>query len=324
MHNSCKIINTLKSSPGYVSGEAISRELNISRAGIWKHIKELRQEGYTIEARPRRGYNLVAVPDKLYPAEIQFGLRTACLGRRIVHVEQTDSTQQLALRLCLEGAQEGTLVCAESQTSGKGRLGRVWASPRGQGIYMSLILRPSMPLTNLAPVTLLSAVAMCEAVRSMTDLKVQIKWPNDLLLNKKKIAGILTELQAEMDHVKFVIVGMGLNVNTPARYLPEQATSLRQESKTKWSRLDLMKAILERYEYWYDNFKSQGAAPVLRRWRKYSSTTGKQVTLSDQYGRVEGEAIDIDEWGGLIIRTATGVVVKRMSGDIVAEALIKT
>src|SRR3989338_3167992 len=233
-----RIIHYLKTAEGYLSGEEISRHLKISRAGIWKYMQELRRAGYEIIAVPHLGYRLLSSPDKLIPAEIQSGLKTKILGQRVEYFDSIASTMDAAFQLGVEGAAEGTVVCAESQTKGKGRLGRSWVSPKAKGIYMSVILRPSLPPTDVAQLTLLSAVALCEAIERCCQIPVKIKWPNDILVGNRKIAGILTELSAEMDRVRFVAIGIGVNVNTTASQLPPQATSVKIEADRKSTRLN--------------------------------------------------------------------------------------
>lgn len=312
-----KILHYLKTAEGYFSGEEISRHLKISRAGIWKYMQELRQDGYEIAAVPHLGYRLISCPDKLIPVEIQHGLGTKILGRNIEHYDSIPSTMDAAFQMGMAGAGEGTVVCAEHQSKGKGRLGRNWLSPKGKGIYMSVLLRPKMAPTEAARLTLLSAVAVCEALQRQCQIKADIKWPNDVLVRDKKVAGILTELNAEMDRVRFVVVGIGVNVNTPFTQLPSTATSLRQESGRKISRIELLQEILRSLERWYKGLTDQGFASAMARWKELSSTLGQQVRVADQSGHVEGKAVDIDEYGGLVIRASTGLTVRRMTGDVV-------
>ncbi len=312
-----KIIQFLKESKGYISGEEMSRRLKISRSAIWKHIEELRKDGYGISAVKPLGYCLDSFPDKLFPEEIQNGLKSRFIGKKIYYYDSVDSTMDIAFRLGLEKALEGSVVCAEVQKKGKGRLDRAWDSPKGKGIYMSIILRPKLSLMDTAKLTLLSAVAVCEAIRKMTGVLVNIKWPNDILFENKKMAGILTELNAETDSVKFIVIGMGINVNTSLKVLPENATSLKQEAGKKISRVQLMQEILYYLEQWYENMQSNGFTPMMEQWKKWSCTLGRQVSLSNAGGDIEGEALDIDEYGGLVIRTKQGDLVKRMSGDVV-------
>jgi len=312
-----KIICFLKEAEGYLSGEEISRHLKISRAGIWKYIQELRKEGYDIVAVPHLGYRLISCPDKLLPAEIQSGLGTQILGKDIRYFDSVTSTMDVAFQLGFEGADEGTVVCAESQTKGKGRLGRHWTSPKGKGIYMSVILRPSLAPADVAQLTLLSAVAVCEAVGKFCGIPAKIKWPNDILVNNKKLAGILTELSAETDRVRFVAIGLGINVNTPLSQLPANATSIKDETGRKIFRVPLVQEILRSLEKWYGNLNTKGFISVVDRWKEMSATLGKKIRLVDSNGDIEGEAVDLDEYGGLVIRNDTGLTVRRMSGDVV-------
>lgn len=312
-----KIINFLKKAEGYLSGEEISRDLKISRAGIWKYMQELRREGYDIVAVPHLGYRLMSCPDKLLPSEIQSGLQTKILGKDIKYYDSIASTMDVAFQLGVEGAAEGTVVCAESQSKGKGRLGRSWTSPKGKGIYMSVILRPSLAPADAAKLTLLSAVAACEAIKNLANVQAKIKWPNDILVGNKKIAGILTELSAEMDRVRFVVIGIGINVNTSISQLPLNATSIKNETGQKSSRIKLVQEILQSLEKWYESLNAQGFSPVIMQWKKLSSTLGQHVRVANLSGDIEGEAIDLDEHGGLIIQGSNGVTVKRMTGDVI-------
>ena len=312
-----QIIHFLKKSDGYLSGEEISRQLNISRAGIWKYMQELRNDGYDIVAVPHLGYRLVSSPDKLIPREIQFDLLAKILGKKIISYESVNSTMDIAFRLGFEGAEEGTVVCAEAQAKGRGRLGRNWTSPKGKGIYFSVILRPRLSPSEVAQLTLLAAVAVSEAIQKVAGITAMIKWPNDLILNGKKLAGILTEMSADMDRVRFVVIGIGINVNTPASLLPPQATSLKQEAGRPFSRVALLQEVLMSVERWYQRLKAEGFSPITQRWKELSLTLGKRIRIVDPNGDVEGQAMDLDKDGGLIIRRDSGMIVKRLTGDVV-------
>ena len=312
-----QIVHFLKKAEGYISGEEISRQLKLSRAAIWKNIEELRGDGYEIEAVPHRGYRLVACADKLFPHEIQFNLGTKVLGKQVIHHDSISSTMDEAFELGVKGAAEGTVVCAENQTKGRGRLGRNWVSPKGKGIYLSLILRPLLTPTEVAQLTLLSAVAVSEAVKKICGVTTSIKWPNDLLINNKKVAGILMESSSQMDNVRFVVLGIGLNVNTTLSHLPPHSTSLKQETGKQISRVVLIQEILRHLEKWYDILKIKGFAPVLTKWKELSSTLGRRVRIVDSSGELEGEAIGLDAQGGLMIRSESGIAVKRMTGDVI-------
>ena len=312
-----QILDFLRKNDGYLSGEELSRQLKISRAAVWKNIEELRKEGYDIAAVPHLGYRLTSVPDKLFPQEIQYHLKTKQLGKNIVYFETIPTTMDHAFQLGVQGAEEGTVVCAETQTKGRGRLGRSWNSPKGKGIYMSVILRPAFSPSEVAQFTLLAAVAVREAIAKVSGVQAQIKWPNDLLVNQKKLAGILTEMSAEADRVRFIVIGIGVNVNTLLSHLPEEATSLKELTGKSISRLDLVREILISLEKWYEHLKAKGFSEIMAEWKKFSCTLGNRIRIMDMDGQVEGEAVDLDEYGGLVIRRDNGVMVKRMSGDVV-------
>ncbi|HOW35248.1 MAG TPA: biotin--[acetyl-CoA-carboxylase] ligase [Candidatus Omnitrophota bacterium] len=312
-----KIIDFLKKADGFISGEDISGALNISRAAIWKYIQELKKEGYEIVAVPHLGYRLESSPDKLFPHEIQFGLSTKVVGKKIVAYDSLDSTMDIAFDLGMHNAPEGTVVLAEGQSRGRGRLGRNWSSPKGKGIYLSIILRPLSSPSEVSRLTLLTAVAVSEAIKQVTGVSALIKWPNDLLVDDKKIAGILTELNAEVDRVKFVVIGIGINVNTRPDALPEGATSLRGILQGPVSRVELTKEILRQVERRYGELNKHGFAAIAQCWKGLSVTLNKRIKITDPGGMIEGVAVDIDKDGGLLIRKDSGVVVKKTAGDVV-------
>jgi len=311
------ILFLLPSEKKYISGEEISQKLSISRAAVWKHINELRRLGYKIEAVSHLGYRLKSSADKLFDFEIKRGLKTTVIGQKIFYKEIVSSTMDEAFQLALQGEKEGTVICAEKQTKGRGRMGRVWESPKSKGIYLSVILRPSLAPSDIARLTLLAGVAVCEAINEVADVNAQIKWPNDVLIKGKKVAGILTELNAEMERVRFCIIGLGVNVNTPLGSVFKNATSLRIETQKKCSRVQLTQEILKKLDAWYIVLKKEGFSPIINRWKALSSTLGRNIHLKDQNNDVEGKAVDLDEYGGLMIKTKSGVVVKRMSGDVI-------
>jgi BirA family biotin operon repressor/biotin-[acetyl-CoA-carboxylase] ligase len=312
-----KIVRSLKSHEGYLSGEDISRALNISRAAIWKYMDQLRDLGYEIEAFPHRGYRLVSSPDTLLRSEVQCGLGTRKFGCDVHHYDSLGSTMDEAFRLGLADAPEGAVVVAESQTKGRGRMGRHWSSPKGKGIYFSLILRPKLPPSQAAMLTLAAAVAVSESVEKIfPDVKARIKWPNDLLVGGKKLCGILTELRAETDRVQFIVVGVGLNVNTKQTQLLPEATSLRVETGSKCSRLVLFQEILRDLEQRYTSFLKEGSSSVVADWKARSATLGCKVRFVDRGENRVGVAEDLADDGGLLIRMPDGKIIKRVAGDI--------
>ena len=311
-----RIIQFLKESDGYISGEEISQRLKMSRAAIWKYMQELRAQGYEIAAVPHLGYQLVTCPDKFLSYEIQFGLNTKIMGKKVIVMDTVSSTMDEAFRLGNENCDEGTVVCAEAQSKGRGRLGRIWTSPKGKGLYFSLVLRPSLPLNLLAQLTLMSAVALAEAIESVSALKPLIKWPNDILLENEKLAGILTELRAESDQVQFVIVGIGLNINTSAQHLPLGASSLKVAAGHSFDRTEVFQAVLRSLEKGYLKLLNRGFSQIMEDWKKRSATLNKRVRITDSSGIIEGQAIDLDEDGALLIRKDNGLVVKKSAGDV--------
>lgn len=301
-----RILELLRRQEGFLSGEDIGRELSITRAAVWKGIKKLREEGYEIEAVTNRGYRLTN-PETMYnKRELEQGLKTKTMGQTIYFYEETDTTNNRARELALEGAPEGTLVVAEKQTAGRGRRGKVWESPLGTGIWMSLVLRPQIAPTEASVLTLLCGLATAEAIEAETGLSAGIKWPNDILINGKKAVGILTEMDCEMSEVHFVIPGIGINVNT-ASFPPEIAdiaTSLYLECGKTVSRRRLVHKVLERLEEHYETFLRTGSfAAMLEDYRKHCITLGKEVHV---LGREPffAEALDITPEGELLVRRA--------------------
>lgn len=312
-----KILALLRDATTYVSGEEISRQLGISRSAIWKHIQELRQQGYEIIAVPHLGYELASIPDRLLPGEISSGLNTKIIGREIHYYEMIPSTMDIAMDFGMKGCRDGMVVCTEGQYKGRGRLSRFWSSPKNRGIYLSIILKPKISPIESPKLTLLSAVGVCQAIRKATKLDCFIKWPNDLIINNKKVGGILTEMNAEMDAVKFVIIGIGINVNTPESLLPAKATSLRERLGERVSRIELTKQILRDIEKEYILFQKEGFKSIIEKWKKFSTTLGHRVKVQFHKEHVEGEALDIDNDGALLIRRDSGFVERITAGDIV-------
>jgi BirA family biotin operon repressor/biotin-[acetyl-CoA-carboxylase] ligase len=293
----------------YISGEELSNRLQVSRTTVWKYIGGLRDEGYVIESSPRLGYRLMAVPDLLLPLEIKEGLKTSLLGQRVEYYCATESTNRRARELAAAGAAEGTLVVAETQSAGRGRLGRSWLSPAG-GIWFSLILRPQLPPYKAQLITLLAAVAAAEATGTVAGFTPGIKWPNDLLINGRKLAGILTEVSAEMEQVNYLVLGLGFNANMPISAfgeLGESATSVLAETAAPVSRVAWVQEFLHIFETGYLDAKRRGFDDVLNRWRRYSITLGQNVQVNLGSRRVMGLAVDIDEQGALLVRTRDGI-----------------
>ena len=346
-----KILDFLKRKEGYTSGDQLASRLGITRQALWKHIRELKTRGYDIVAVPHLGYRLISAPDRLFSFEVTQGLDTRFIGRKIYYFDSLSSTMNIAMQLGLKGDPSGTVVLAESQTRGRGRLGRQWLSPKYKGIYLSLILRPKILPAGASIFTLLAAVSVCEAIKETVGLETRIKWPNDIFVGNKKLGGILTELNAEMDKINFVIIGIGLNVNndkktliststslsadgerpsTPLRTALSKrsesngrsrtissATSLKEQKKENINRITLVQEILRRIETNYSLLENNGAEPIIEKWRQHNITLGKRVKVYCQKEHIEGEAQDIDKDGGLLIRNDSGLTQKVMAGDVV-------
>lgn len=312
-----KIIDFLKRKADYVSGDSMSQRLGITRQALWKHIQELKEIGYDIVAVPHLGYRLLSSPDRLFPSEISRQLNTKFIGKKIYYFDVVSSTMDIAIQLGMKDSPEGTLVLAEAQTKGRGRLGRSWFSPKYKGIYLSLILKPKILPNQASILTLLSAVSICEAIKKITGLDTQIKWPNDILIHNKKLGGILTELNAEMDEIRFVIIGVGLNVNNDTKTIPAAATSLKNEKKENISRIELLQEILRKIEVNYLIFQKKGSRLIIEKWKDYNITLGRRVKVLSHREHTEGEAVDIDCDGGLLVRKDSGLTQKVTTGDVI-------
>jgi BirA family transcriptional regulator, biotin operon repressor / biotin---[acetyl-CoA-carboxylase] ligase len=315
-----RILEMLRHQEAPLSGAEMSKTLGISRSAVWKHIKTLRREGYRIEAKPASGYRLVGVPSHPTPWEIQAGLGTAHIGKRIYTFSQASSTNEVAFRLALKGAEEGEVVLAESQTEGKGRMGRPWESPAGLNIYLSIILRPRIVPSKTPLITLMAAVACAEAMDEVAGLLPAIKWPNDLLLERKKLGGILTEADMELDRINFVVVGIGINVNMTRSSFPssikDTATSLQEALGREISRIALTQAILRHMEQWYQRLGQGRGEEITRRWKELALIEGQQIEVTSLGEVVRGTALDIDEDGALLVQTDNTTIRRIVAGDV--------
>ncbi|MFA5148319.1 MAG: biotin--[acetyl-CoA-carboxylase] ligase [Candidatus Omnitrophota bacterium] len=312
-----KILNMFRSSNGeFISGEEISEKLGITRAAVWKHIEQLRKDGYEITGEPHVGYRLVGTPDKLIPEEVSHKLGTKVIGRKIYSYESTDSTNDVAHRLAQSGSPEGTVVFSEGQSKGRGRMGRHWVSPKGKGIYFSFILRPDVSPAEAPKITLMSAVAVALAIREVTHLGALIKWPNDIMINNRKAVGILTEMSAEVNTVRYIVLGIGINVNTSKSDLPKEATSLRAEAGDEISRVELAQEVLRELDRQYRAFNDKGFNKIIDEWKGLSHTLGGEVKITCQHRKIEGTAVDLDSSGALVVRLDNGFTEHVTAGDV--------
>lgn len=309
-----------QSSEGYLSGEEICRDLGISRTAVWKQIRQLRDLGYEIEAVPSKGYSLRSSPDTLIPSEVKAGLETVSVGRDIVFFEKTDSTNLQARALAEQGAAEGLVVIADQQSEGKGRMGRFWVSPPRVNLYLSVLLRPAIELQNVTQITFLSAVAVAEAIEASGSFKPQLKWPNDVLLNGKKVAGLLNELNAETEQLHFLILGIGVNLNMTNDQFPSNlrapATSLLIEGSREVSRLVFVRTLLEHIDRLYRLYLAEGFSPILQAWEKRCRMIGRKVEVDFQHSRLVGTVKGLDEAGALMLSLANGAEERILAGDV--------
>ncbi len=314
------VLLALKDNPDlWVSGAGLSKDFNVSRTAVWKQIKSLINDGYEIESSPKKGYRLHTPPDLLISDEICPGLATNTFGRtHYIYFPETDSTNNQARILASQGYPEGTVVVAEMQTAGRGRRGRSWHSP-GQGIYMSIILRPTLPLAEISRISVLTAVAISETLGEF-NLQPQIKWPNDVLINGRKIAGILSEAVTDMDGIEYIIVGIGLNINNHLQDFPADLrlapTSILAENKLPVSRSRILQRLLWHLEIHYQSLLAGRFVPTLDKAKALSIVLGQEVCIAAVNGAIVGTAIDIDDNGYLLLRDQQGKIHKVLSGEI--------
>lgn len=305
---------------GVVSGEELSALLGVSRTAVWKQIKSLKELGYRIEAVPAAGYRLLAVPDLLMPAEIAAGLAAETIGRQIVTFRETESTNESAFRMAEEGAPEGMVVFAEAQSRGKGRLGRRWESPPGVNLYCSVVLRPPLLPVQAVQLTFLSAVAVARAIERTTPLRPTIKWPNDVLIDGRKVAGLLNEMSAETDTVNFVILGIGVNVNMERHQFPadlrQPATSLLLAGGEAVDRIAFARRLLAEVDELYTAFRRDGYGAVRQEWLARCAMIDRRVRVTMSGGSMEGVVTGIDEYGALLLRADRGGVERVLAGDV--------
>jgi BirA family biotin operon repressor/biotin-[acetyl-CoA-carboxylase] ligase len=316
-----EILQLLRGSPSaFLSGEEISRRLKVSRTAVWKRMKRLRTLGYEIEASTRSGYRLIQSPDLLTPSEIKPILKTKWVGKAIRHFHTLDSTNSKAYQLALNGAEEGEVVISESQEKGRGRLGREWFSPPFLNLYLSVILRPKISPHQASLITLMAAVATADAIQKFSGLFPLIKWPNDILLRGRKVAGLLNEIHSEMDRIHFVILGIGVNLNTEEKMFSKEiragATSLKVEMGQTISRKVFLQSLLQELEKWYTILKKEGNGVILKAWRDRAHIKGRRVKVTSFGETWVGRAIDVDSDGALILETAGGKRKRVVAGDV--------
>jgi BirA family biotin operon repressor/biotin-[acetyl-CoA-carboxylase] ligase len=318
------LLHVLKQNRGrFVSGEVLAKNSGITRAGIWKRIEQLREIGYQIDSVPHKGYCLREITPGLHPLELKDNLKTRVFGQKIYYRQEIDSTNNWARNAAGQGEAEGAVFIAESQTKGKGRLGRGWASVAELGLWFSLIARPQISPSELPVITILTAVAAAQAIKQVTGIQARIKWPNDLVYNGRKLGGILAELNGEMDLVHFLILGVGLNVNhTVADFPPdltEKAVSLKMiRGGGELSRKDLLREFLHIFEQAYFSLPGSSTLRFIEYAGRYSATLGKQVRINQGSKIYQGKALALEADGSLKIQDDSGEITIIHSGEIVA------
>ena len=322
MTTDAKILSALRTYPDGLSGALLAERLGISRAAVWARIEELRHVGFDIEAGPHFGYRLVDEPDTLLADDLLSLLgKTRVIGRDIQVFKQTTSTNDVMEKLARDGVREGVVVFAESQTRGRGRLGRKWLSPTHKGLWFSVLLRPDLRPQESTQLTVASAAALRRAIKSVTGLSADIKWPNDLLLGGKKVVGILTEMSAEVDRVRHVILGIGVDVNQ-TEFPPELraiATSLKAEAGEEICRAELAVEILRELDFDYARIGAGPFAAVADEWEAGCATIGRNVSVQMGSRLIRGRAEALDDDGALLVRTEHGHLERVIGGDVTLE-----
>lgn len=322
-----KILQLLKSNTtDFISGEKISNKLGVSRATIWKYINSLKKEGYTIESVSRKGYKLLSSPDILNYEELKTHLTSKYMGRNVFYYDTIGSTNTKAKELAANGVPEGTVVISEEQTSGRGRLGRAWISPKYKGVWMSIVLRPDIDPMNVAKITQVGAAAVYNAIKSL-GIDTSIKWPNDIILNHKKVCGILTEMNAEINKINYVIMGIGINVNLDKEDILDDinsvATSLKIESNNSIDRKKLVSSLLNNFEALYEDFLDN---PKMKKTidicKVHSAIIGKEIRVIKRDSTLNAKAIDINEDGKLVVQYKDGSKEALFSGEVSVRGLM--
>lgn len=313
-----KILFILKNSIECITGEELSEMLNVSSCDIFKNINKLREDGYTIISKFESGYKLEPKHDVISEAEIKLGLNNSLIGKKIFCYRNIGSTNEQAKIFANKGFKEGTVIISESQTDGRGRLGRKWESDRDVGIYMSIILKPNISIENISQITLLAGIAVCNAIQKETNLKPMLKWPNDIIINSKKVCGILTELNAETNKINYLVTGIGVNINNTYfdSTIKDKASSLFLESKSIYSRRNIVVSILSEFEIVYEKFKLNTFNYFVNYYKSICLNLNRKVIAISQNNIISGTAIDIKNDGSLVIKLDDGSIVCVSCGEV--------
>lgn len=302
-----EILRLLRSADGYISGQELCNRFGVSRTAVWKAINQLKEAGYEIEAQQNKGYKLMAAPDLMTEAEIKSLMHTDWVAKEVLYFDTIDSTNIKAQELVEKGYPSGTLVVADKQESGKGRRGRSWVSPSGTGIFMTLMIKPDINPNNASMLTLVAALAVAKAITSVTGEEAMIKWPNDIVVNGKKVCGILTEMNAQFDYINHIVVGIGINVHNESfpEEISQMASSLMIEAGGKrFHRAQIIAETMSYFEQYYDTFlKTQDLSALVREYDKLLVNRNKSVRVLDPKEPFDGKAMGITPKGELIVDT---------------------
>lgn len=302
-----EILRLLRSADGYISGQELCNRFGVSRTAVWKAINQLKEAGYEIEAQQNKGYKLMAAPDLMTEAEIKSLMHTDWVAKEVLYFDTIDSTNTKAQELAEKGYPSGTLVVADKQESGKGRRGRSWVSPSGTGIFMTLMIKPDINPNNASMLTLVAALAVAKAITSVTGEEALIKWPNDIVVNGKKVCGILTEMNAQFDYINHIVVGIGINVHNESfpEEISQMASSLMVEAGGKrFHRAQIIAETMSYFEQYYDTFlKTQDLSALVREYDELLVNRNKSVRVLDPKEPFDGKAMGITPKGELIVET---------------------
>lgn len=318
-----EVLKYLRKTDNYLSGEEISRNLGVSRTAVWKAISALREDGYVIDSVTNKGYRLTESPDRLSAQEISEGLKTTQIGKHIFTYETIDSTNEEAKRQGQAGAPHGSVFVAEQQTGGKGRLGRVWTSPKGQGVWFTILVRTDESPLQISNITLLAGMAVCSGIRKFTGCPAMIKWPNDVVIGSKKVCGILTEISAEIERVNYIAIGIGINANIPdfPEELSVKATSLQIETGHPISRVKLLQCVLEEFEDLYTRFPTATEPDFLDLYRSVCVSLNRRVSTTRRDKILTGKAIDITPEGELLVELDDGNRIAINAGEVTVQGI---
>lgn len=302
-----EILRLLRSADGYISGQELCNRFGVSRTAVWKAINQLKEDGYEIEAQQNKGYRLMTAPDLMTEAEIKSLMHTEWVAKEVLYFDTIDSTNTKAQELAEKGYPSGTLVVADKQESGKGRRGRSWVSPSGTGIFMTLMIKPDINPNNASMLTLVAALAVAKAITSVTGEEALIKWPNDIVINGKKVCGILTEMNAQFDYINHIVVGIGINVHNESfpEEISQMASSLMIEAGGKrFHRAQIIAETMSYFEQYYDTFlKTQDLSALVREYDELLVNRNKSVRVLDPKEPFDGKAMGITPKGELIVDT---------------------